>query len=119
MASSSGSAARAFSARSIDGRIASISVGRCPGRAAQEAEAAGWFRTDGRSLTFFDPSLLEEFELRAACQMIFYDDLASRICAEPSGQEAVRACQRVGFGLAPVSLVFRRLRRYLRAAPRP
>jgi hypothetical protein len=91
MASASGSAARAFSARSIDGRIASISVGRCPGRAAQEAEAAGWFRTDGRSLTFFDPSLLEEFELRAACQMIFYDDLASSICAEPPGPEAVRA----------------------------
>jgi len=61
------------------------------GNLLQEAEAAGWFRTAGRSLTYFDPSLLEEFELWAACQMIFYDDLASDICAERPGQEAVRA----------------------------
>lgn len=61
------------------------------GNLLQEADAAGWFRTDGRSLTFLDPSLLREFELWAACQMIFYDDLASEICAEPRGQGAVPA----------------------------
>jgi hypothetical protein len=61
------------------------------GTLLQEAEAAGWFRTDGRSLTFFDLSLLEEFEFWAACQMVFYDDLAARICAEAHGQVATRA----------------------------
>lgn len=61
------------------------------GNLLQEAEAAGWFRTDGRSLTFFDPSLLEEFELWAACQMVFYDDLAASICAEAHGQGAAGA----------------------------
>jgi hypothetical protein len=61
------------------------------GNLLQEAEAAGWFRTDGRSLTFFDPSLLAEFEFWAACQMVFYDDLAASICAEAHGQEAPRA----------------------------
>jgi hypothetical protein len=61
------------------------------GNLLQEAEAAGWFWTDGRSLTFFDPSLLEEFELWAACQMVFYDDLAASICAEAHGQGAAGA----------------------------
>lgn len=52
------------------------------GNLLQEADAAGWFRTDGPHLTQFDPTLLDEFEYWAGCQMIFYDDLAAAICAE-------------------------------------
>lgn len=61
------------------------------GNLLQEAEAAGWIRTDGRSLTFFNPSLPAESEFGAACQMVFYDDLAASICAEAHGHEAPRA----------------------------
>lgn len=52
------------------------------GNLLRDAEAAGWFRTEDRSLARLDASLLKEFELWAACQMIFYDDLASSICRE-------------------------------------
>jgi hypothetical protein len=52
------------------------------GNLLQEAQTAGWFRTSDRRLMHVDPSLLEEFEFWAACQMIFYDDLAGAICAE-------------------------------------
>jgi hypothetical protein len=52
------------------------------GNLLQEAGAAAWFRTEGRRLTQLDLSLRAEFEHWAACQMIFYDDLAAAICAE-------------------------------------
>lgn len=51
------------------------------GNLFQEAGAAAWFRTGGRRLTQLDLSLGAEFEHWAACQMIFYDDLAAAICA--------------------------------------
>lgn len=48
-----------------------------------EVDAAGWIRiADGR-LTAFDPTLLLEFERWAAGQMLFYDDLAAVVLADP------------------------------------
>lgn len=58
------------------------------GNLLREADATGWFRTEGRHLRHFDPTLLEEFEIWAACQMIFYDDLAATLCEEASGDTA-------------------------------
>ena len=52
------------------------------GNLLQEADAAGWFRTEDRRLTQLNPTLLDEFEHWAACQMVFYDDLAAAICTE-------------------------------------
>lgn len=55
------------------------------GNLLQEAEADGWFRTEERRLVQLDPTLVDEFEHWAACQMVFYDDLAAEICAEAAG----------------------------------
>ncbi|MGU3668040.1 helix-turn-helix domain-containing protein [Methylobacterium sp. A49B] len=74
------------------------------GNLLREADEAGWFRTGDRRLTHLDPSLLEEFELWAACQMIFYDDLAGEICAEASveaGVEAAGPPERAGLACVP------------------
>ena len=69
------------------------------GNLLREADAAGWFRTEDRRLTQLDPSLLDEFEHWAACQMIFYDDLAAVICAEASA--GAEACESAGLACVP------------------
>ena len=53
-----------------------------------EAEAAGWIRIADSRLTALDPTLLTEFEDWAAGQMLFYDDLAAAILAEPKPDAA-------------------------------
>jgi DNA-binding GntR family transcriptional regulator len=53
-----------------------------------EAEAAGWIRIADSRLTALDPTLLTEFEDWAAGQMLFYDDLAAAILAEPKADAA-------------------------------
>jgi hypothetical protein len=70
------------------------------GNLLREADEAGWFRTGDRRLLHLDPSLLAEFELWAACQMIFYDHLAGEICAE-SGVEAAGLPERAGLACVP------------------
>ncbi|MGH1574869.1 hypothetical protein ACRAWG_34810 [Methylobacterium sp. P31] len=54
------------------------------GNLVREAEEAGWLRIADRCLTMLAPSLVEEFEHWAACQMIFYDDLAVEIVTDRS-----------------------------------
>jgi hypothetical protein len=68
-----------------------------------EAEAAGWIRIAGGHLTAFDPTLLAEFEVWAAGQMLFYDDLAAAILADlPAATAPVRASGRAGLACVPV-----------------
>ncbi|MGX9981194.1 hypothetical protein ACTHAX_15550 [Methylobacterium fujisawaense] len=53
------------------------------GNLLAEAEAAGWIRIADSRLSFFDPTVLAEFEDWAAGQMLFYDDLAAAVLADP------------------------------------
>ena len=64
---------------------------------------SGWIRIAGGHLTAFDPTLLAEFEVWAAGQMLFYDDLAAAILADlPAATAPVRASGRAGLACVPV-----------------